>query len=921
MKESNLKTPMHTTKFVPQQTRTSLLKRYRLLDQFSLEDSHVNYQLGLIVAPSGYGKSTLMAQFMNDRLALGETVCWLSLDERDNEEDFFITCLLESYHQANTGRHNGGFGYNLFDYPNTNPQMRLQQLLDLIEQNGTATKIILDDFHFITSITLLESIDWFLTRVPHNLSVYIASKSEPKLQVISDFRAKNNLLDVKANQLNFTLNEACLFLANNKHIKLEKSDIQVLHQKTEGWIAATQLFSLALHNQNIISKEKQQHFINEMSGTDKDIVNYLSQCVFQHQPEQVKHFFISTGILTRFNADLCIAVCGDENAAQILDYVSTQGLFVFELDQARNWFRYHHLFREYLLNELEKSDTSQYRQLAMKAADWFEENHYPEEAIDYYLFAESYEKAAHLISEIVVEVVQYRGNHSRLLKWAKRLPISYMLGTPEIAVCYAWSLLFTRNFTHSDDIISALVHYQADSAQTQNMIQYNVEMLYLLKKVMVGDFYSLRSNISAWLSKWVDAPVFEQGVVKGLLGATCLHTLEFALARKALTSGKSIFEKIHCDYGIAWIDSLYALVHWKQGYLLEAKRILTDALRNANQKMGEYSFASSLINIKLSLVYCDLHEDKHAYEHLNNGFAVIDQHGVVDTAQIGFITKSRLLFRFGSDHKALRALLDGESYGRNSNLLSFEVGIVAEKVSLLLRSGQIEKAKDLFYEHGFDEIDLHLERYTASELCLISLLQARIAFAKKERNTALDILNRLAKQCRQKEYRQLHDSVLLLLASAYYELGKRNQAFRIVNDVVEHSIVERKLGIFMDEKYHLHEVMSEYLAKVNQQDQKHIRFFKKLSAIFDYESRIEDRGENTLVSNDKKTTHEEPLTKRERELLNFLQQGLSNKELAATLFVSESTIKWHLSRIYLKLGAKNRLDAIKIFLSHGKEME
>lgn len=911
---------MYATKFVPQQTRTALIERHRLLDQLVTEESHFNPPLGLIVAPSGYGKSTLMAQFMKNSLRLGDLVCWLSLDEHDNDEDTFITYLIESYQRAHPDYHVqaensvSSTHHGVLNYPNTNPKMRLQKLLDLIAENGEATKIILDDFQELTSKALLENINWFLSRVPNNLSIYLVSKSEPELDIITELRAKNNILDIKANQLNFNLNELGLFLSSNKHINLEQQDLQALHQKTEGWIAATQLFSLALQNQEVLTREKQQSFIEELSGSDKEIVKYLSKCVFHLQSEKVKHFFLCTGILARFNADLCAAMCDDEWAADTLEYVSAQGLFIFELDRTGNWFRYHHLFREYLLTELSKSESLQYQELAMKAANWFDEHNDPEDAIDYYLLAEQYDKAAVLISDIVVDAVQYRGNHNTLLKWTDRLPFSYMLATPRVAICYAWSLLFTHDFPQSAKVIAELKQYQTESITDQKMISYNVEMLFLLEKVMEGDFATAREGISEWLQKWTDAPVFEQGVVQGLLGATCLHTLEFAVARKALVLGKSIFEKIHCYYGIAWIDSLYALVHWKQGHLLEAKRILLNGLEDANQKMGEHSFASSLINIKLSLIYCDLHENKTACDYLRNGFGVLDKHGVIDTAQIGFITKSRLLSRSDSKNKAFRALLDGERYGRNFNLNSFEVSITIEKVCLFLRNGEFEEAKNVFCESGFDDINLEEGSYTPTECMQISLLQARMALLDKEANIALDIINTLIKQCKQKKYYQLHDYLSLLLASTHYELGKNNQAFRILNEVIEAASTERKLGIFVDEKYHLKELMSEFIAKTSVNNQtlraeKEKNFLAKLRVLFNIEPQEQI---NKTTSVDNKATYD-VLTKREIELLSLLQQGLSNKELAESLFVSESTIKWHLSRVYIKLGAKNRLEAIKIF--------
>gem|GEM_PF-2790922 len=917
MNEPDVSTFMHLTKFVPQQTRTALVERNRLLNKLT-EENDVSFPLSLIVAPSGYGKSTLMAQFMSHYVQQGEVVCWLSLDESDNDEDTFITYLIESYRRSNSeySATTNTIGYS--HYPHINPQARLQQLLGSIEQSRELVKIILDDFQVLTSPSLLAHVTWLIQRSPRNLSFYIIAKSEPNLPIISELRVKNNLLEITANELNFTLQESRAFLSNKKNINLDDIEIQALHNKTEGWIAATQLLSLAIQNYDQTNKTYQKSFIESISGTDKDIVKYLGNYVFNFQNDNVKNFFISTAILQRFNADLCIAVCGQNSAANTLDYVSAQGLFIFELDRKRNWFRYHHLFREFLQGELNKQGVTKYQELTQRAAAWYEKQGYIEEAIDYYLLGKQFKKAAMLISDIVVEAVQYRGNHSVLLKWVERLPFKYMLETPKIAICYAWSLLFTRNFEQSDHVLEALADYSPILTNEQILIDYNIEMLSLIKGVISGDFNHVRQNIALWLDKWTDAPIFEQGVVLGLLGASCLHTLEYSLARKVLIQGKSIFEKIDCDYGLMWVDSLYALVHFKQGHLLESKRILKKALLHANEKMGEHSFGSSLINITLSQIYCDLNNNDAAHKYLSNGFSSIDKHGVIDTALIGFMIKSRLQYRQQAKNDAVTTLLQGESYGRNHNLSGFEVALVAERIRLFLRDDNYTFARDLFDERLYGEVDQdNVFHYTPFEIIQIMSLHVRMALADKRPQAALKIINSLSRLCKQKNYNQLNEHLLLLSASAHFDLEKKNQAFRILNQVIEAAAKEEKQGLFVDEQYHLKGLMIEFMTKVNlntqcQRSDEQVIFIEQIRKIFGLEENKEVTPSADLL-NSENMAHNDILTKRERELLVLLQQGLSNKELAESLFVSESTIKWHLSRIYIKLDAKNRVDAIKIY--------
>ncbi len=907
--DSNQKiTPLYTTKFGPQKTRKKLVERHRLLNKFITVD--VDYfVLSLVIAPSGYGKSTLLAQVMDYYCNLGCLVSWLSLDESDNDEDIFITHLIESYLHADiTGVALDQISNQRY-YPNANPQARLEKLLHVIETSDELVKIILDDFQVITDKSLLTMLDKFFKKAPKNLTIYIISRCEPKLNIISEYRAKDKLLEISANELNFTIKESKTFFSKKTNLALNDIDIQKIHSKTEGWVAATQLFSLVI-------PEKCQHetFINSISGNDKDIVKYLGDCVLSQQSEEVKEFFFHTSILHRFNADLCVEMCNKDSAVEILNYVNNQGLFVFGLDRENNWFRYHHLFKEFLQRELLKQGVDKYQKLTAVSAVWHEKEGLIQEAIEYYLLGEQFEKASTLIGCEVVDAVQYRGNHSVLLKWVDRLPFHYTLKTPKIAICYAWSLLFTRDFQQADNIITSLKNYTPALISEQNIVNFNVDMLILIRELMSGAIKSVRKKIPIWLDKWSSAPTFEQGVVLGLLGATCLHTVEFSLARKSLMQAKSTFEKLHCDYGVAWIDSLYGLVHFKQGYLIECERILKDALMIANKKMGEHSFASTLFHIKLSQVYCENNDISQAKFHLNNGFSSIDKHGVIDTAQIGFIIKARIQQRENRTSEALKTLSEGEAFGRDYNLTSFEVGIISERIRILLRNGDNKVAHELYSERGFDSIDEMAPIYSPMEIIQIKSIQIRILLVNKSPQLALNLLNELIRQCNQKKYDQLNVHLLLLNASAHYDLGKKNQSFRILNQVIESAVIDNKIGVFIDECYHIKPLFSEFMSKrcntvYSLSNDSVLNFIEAICKAYQLKNIPKHQGEkkpSQYVSNEHKI---EKLTNRESELLTLLKQGLSNKELANSMFVSESTVKWHLSRIYIKLGVKNRLEA------------
>lgn len=903
---------MYATKFAPQKTRTELINRDRIVNKLiAFADSHG--VLALVTGPSGYGKSTLLSQFMEQRQQKGERVCWLSLDENDNDQDTFITCLSECYIRSCDAEGTQGFKKNLHSYPKTNPHARLGQLLETITQSEDSVKIIFDDFQVITDPELLNIFDWFLKRLPNNLSVFIVTRSEIDLLSINEHRAHNTLLEINASELNFTLSETKQFLEQSEGRHLGDSEIQSLHNKTEGWVAATQLVTLAIKNQNYTSPEHLKPFIEGVSGTDKDLVRYLSACVFNLQNSELQNFFIRTAVLKRFNADLCAAVCEQDNASELLDYAFNQGLFIFELDRSRSWYRYHPLFREFLLAELEKQGCEQYQRVVTLAADWFESKGNTGAAINYYLLGKQYSKACELIANVCVEMVQYRGNHNQLLKWLAQLPIEEILKVPENAICYIWSLIFTRQWDKSTEGITALYQHQPSNEAEQQDLTLKLEMLELLKEVMQGQFEYVKEASPVWLKKWPQAPEFERSLVQSVLGTAHLHTVEFSPARKLFSLAKAGFEKTDCDYGIAWMVALYSRVYFKQGHLSECLHMLQQGLTEANKQMGEYSFASAMLHLNLSAVYCEMNENEQALKHLNDGFSSIDQHGVIDTATMGFIIKSRLQQRQGDVQGAMQTLQEGEAFGRHSKLSNYEITLIVERIFLLLRAAKTQQAHELAEEREISAYEFDKDSHIALDTIQISMIQARLALSKNEPADALKLVTPVLRQSTQRGFNHIEESLSLLSASANYQLGKKNQAYRTLQNIIESAAKENRYGLFVDESYHLTPLLESFIEKNSEQSQQTLKsaeqaFISKLCKILKIET------EDTAVTKEEPKTSKPKieLSKREEQLISLLQQGLSNKDIAEHLFLSESTVKWHLSRIYSKVGAKNRVDAIKL---------
>ncbi len=911
---NNKNSHLYSSKLVPQRTRSRLVSRARLISQ--LTPSNVQPRLTLLVAPAGYGKSTLLSQRVVK--AKGSSMAWLGLDDSDNNLDTFLEYIWAAFEPLLPPDNIDDLSAHYSAAPGASYKLRLNVLFSAIEELNKPFQLVLDDFHVITKDKTLQCIDWLINFMPRDMSLLIASRQLPTLPCLTVLKSQGQLVEIPAQDLNFTLQETTSFLSVDKKIKLEPPSILSLFNRTEGWVGATQLALHALHQQ-----KDQDDFIRHFSGTDRDIVKYLGECVLHQQDPETQQFFLYSAILKRLNSDLCKEVTGLINSSEILERINQEGLFLFELDRERNWFRYHQLCKEFLLSQLDILEPGKSFQLYLKAAHWFRRKGDINQAIDYYLSAQEFDTAAQLMAEHVSELVQYQGNHEILLQWLAALPDINIAQEPRIAICMAWSLIFTRDLKPVEGVLNILRNelekkrprtasqYESKENQQDIWLTYNLQMLETIREVMAGNSLAARERSASWVQAWPQAPEFERGAVLAVQGASCLQTLEFKLARNVLVQAKKLALSCQTNYGAAWIDFVYALVHIRQGHLLEARHILESALQVAIHQMGEHSLASTLLKLGLAQVCYDTGEIQLSQSYIDAGFLSIDDHGLVDTLHIAFLTKSRLLNRQGLKNDAMAVLLDAEGFGRRLDLVNFESSILAERIRLMLLSDKLEAALQLFNERDLDEVIQHSRESSPRERIVMDTIKVRMLIAQKDFEPALQKLSEAIRQCKKHGLMQDLAVLTILEAKCYFDLNKKNQAFRAIQNLIAMTYEEGFVSVFIDEKNHIESILPEYFNRLTLQNNvlegAQIKFIDNLKEQFGV-SEQED-----IKPKINKATNTEKLSKRERELLSYLDQGLSNQALADVLFLSVATIKWHLSHIYTKLGVKNRLEAIKAY--------
>src|SRR6266550_902985 len=331
-------TPLLETKFFVPKRRRGLVPRPRLSDRLN---RGAESKLTLVSAPAGFGKTTLLADWLAAVAVDGRTVTWLSLDQSDNHPASFWTYLIAALQTAEP--HIGASAISLLQSPQPPPIEPVLTLL-LNELGGMSTDLVLvlDDYHVIDARDIHDGMVFLLDHLPLRLHLVIASRADPPLP-LARLRARGELVEIRAVDLRFTPDEAATYLKDMMGLDVTPGDVVALEGRTEGWIAALQLAALSMQG-----REDTASFIAGFSGDDRYIVDYLVEEVLQRQPDTVRSFLRDTSILDRLSGPLCDAVTDEDSGKTMMEPQERANLFVVPLDDRRRWYRYHHLFADVL---------------------------------------------------------------------------------------------------------------------------------------------------------------------------------------------------------------------------------------------------------------------------------------------------------------------------------------------------------------------------------------------------------------------------------------------------------------------------------------------------------------------------------------------------------------------------------------------
>jgi ATP/maltotriose-dependent transcriptional regulator MalT len=433
--------PLVLTKIRVPRLRPRLVERPRLLAALGMDAGLV-----LVSAPAGYGKTTLLAAWSHTRAQAGLSVAWYSLDPSDNDSISFGSYVVASLCQVlESSAGLAQVAELLRSSPEVDQQKVMSAIINAVATSDRQCLLILDDYHLVTALPVHQSLAFLLEHRPDNLQIAIGTRSDPPLP-IAKLRAQGQVAEVRAADLRFTLDETAEFLNDVMQLALTADTVAALEARTEGWVAGLQLAALSLAGRSVDVDR-----IVTFQGNSRFVIQYLLDEVVSRQSEDVQEFLSATSVLERLCAPLCDALLGRPGSGQILDRLDRANLFVVVLDEQAVWYRYHHLFREFLRTRLEKAQPERVALLHRRASEWHEARGNLREAIWHAIETRDWEYAAELVERHGMATLMH-SEFSTVYDWCKAFPEAVLRTHPFVCVLQGWTLVLGYRGDHRERV-------------------------------------------------------------------------------------------------------------------------------------------------------------------------------------------------------------------------------------------------------------------------------------------------------------------------------------------------------------------------------------------------------------------------------------------------------------------------------------
>lgn len=842
-----------STKFFIPPKQQNLISRSRLLEKLGLTFSR---KLTLLSAPAGFGKTTLVSDWVSEN---EQPVVWLSLDKDDADPKrfwlYFITAL-----QA-LSKEIGTTSLGMLQHANHAPgESLLTTLVNEIAAYREHFVMVLDDFHLVDSPAVDENLTFLLEYLPPQLHLVMTTREDPSLP-LARLRAKGQLNEIRAADLRFTLDEAADFLEQFLGIKLSEENIAALEARTEGWIAGLQLAALSLQG-----NKDPEAFIQSFSGSHHFVLDYLVEEVLEQQPKELQHFLLSTAILERFCGDLCDALLPESplTGQETLAHLEQANLFLIPLDNERRWYRYHKLFADLLQQRLLQEDID-ISALHINASQWYEANGFELEAFSHAVSANDIERAECLLMGGDVPL-HFRGAMTPVLRWLETLPADVLDPRPSLWITYASVLTITgKPIEKIESVLDGAensLEKQPKNAATQDLLGQvaTIRAMLAIPQNLIDEIIVQAERALTLLAA---GNLADRTTAAWALGYAYQLQGKFDAAARAHREALEISQKSgNVMISLATLISLGQIAELEYD-LHTAETYYQRSLDVAGDPPLPPACEGHLGLARIQYEWDDLDA---AQAHVEKSLPLAAQIENVDTSlKCGLLLTKIRIARQDVD-AATAHLRNAELLAEQAHLAHKMQDVVAMKVSLLLKKGNLDSAATLAQEYD------------------LPLSQAEVYLAQNDAAAALKVLN------------DAGDETLpakLLKIAALDKLGKKESATELLTEALNLTAKSGVIRSFIDRGDAMSEILRRQTAQGDLKEYLH-----QLQNAFGVEETLPTGG---LI---------DPLSERELEILGLIEQGLSNREIGERLYLALNTIKGHNRKLFSKLQVQRRTEAV-----------
>jgi len=881
---------------IPSHPRAEYVSRLRLLEQC---EQMAHKKLTTCIAPAGYGKTSMVSEWV---VRSKQSVAWVSLDRSDNNPVRFWTHFIASLSFVEDPKKQWAMEKLL--QPELEMEAVLTLLLNAIYACSENFTLVLDDFHTIRNPEIHRGLAFLIEHQPPGMHMFLISRTQPELP-LARLRARNQLLEIHAADLRFTIDEIMAYLQQATKWRLSPCDVKALAERTEGWITGVRFL---VHSLKCASptraKEGREWKLN------RHITDYFEDEVWANLSNDHQQFLLCASILETLTPPTCQVLTERRDSQAVLEHLYQEGMFVNAVDDEQAEYCFHPLFRDYLRHKLQREDAKRRKELHQKMVGWYEKRQAKSKMMEHAVAAADFDRAADLVKRYARSLMR-ECQIATLQDWLSELPSSLLLTEPKLGLIQTWVHLVKGDPNRAWEWLQTVERQEAfcELKQKDGSIQEEYVVLRMILQLMTeGGAATIKKVQELWEAlpfghKFY--PHFSFAIGESLKQ---VHRLEEA--EKFMKAASESAERQGDGFIAAWAEALLAEIEMARGLLREAMARLNRALKRAKTPCGKLPVAGLLYLLR-GMIHYEWDQLDEAERNMANAYDLCrqwnNQSVLVDT----YIWKARVIFAKQKDVVAKELLKRAEDLIEDEGIFP-QGSSKVRAVQALLAILQEKSAKALTWA---EENQLSLSEPYPAHREWEAKTRVRVLILEKDEQKTISVIDRWAEHAEQTGRKKELAEFLILKAMAHMAFGQVMKAFEAIEKALVIGSELHLVRTFLDEGpsmasllLQVANAMEKGCLKISDQVKKEyvsclLGLFKKHAITPAWnrdEKKVEEQPDWMI----------EPLSDREKQVLQLVAEGLTNQEIADQLVISLSTVKKHINNIYGKLQVRNRTQAI-----------